>query len=119
MRFIIVDTPEQFKPDYWGRVVAVFTTGQMWQFKGYKWQSPPELFSHALGLYVGWRNESVPESVKGWGKGVKSVAVDKWNATQGAQGRWRDREVVESVWSYIEESMRAKGWGKDGGPGMR
>ncbi|KAL8826851.1 MAG: hypothetical protein Q9170_007249, partial [Blastenia crenularia] len=34
LRFILVDTPEQFRPDYWNRVVAVFTTGQTWQFKG-------------------------------------------------------------------------------------
>ena len=49
LRFILVDTPEQFKPDYWERVVAVFTTGQTWQFKSYKWQSPQELFRHVLG----------------------------------------------------------------------
>ncbi|SLM37539.1 pol ii transcription elongation factor subunit cdc73 [Lasallia pustulata] len=62
LRFILVDTPEQFKPDYWSRVVAVFTTGQTWQFKSYKWQSPPDLFKNVLGIYVGWRGEDVPES---------------------------------------------------------
>ncbi|KAL8682501.1 MAG: hypothetical protein Q9186_001448 [Xanthomendoza sp. 1 TL-2023] len=116
LRFILVDTPEQFKPDYWGRVVAVFTTGQMWQFKGYKWQDPRELFKETLGVYVGWRGEDVPASVKGWGRGVLSVGVEKWNPGMGggAQGRWRDREVVEGVWGRVEEWMRGKGWGKDG-----
>lgn len=28
------------------RVVAVFTTGQLWQFKQYKWHDPKELFRH-------------------------------------------------------------------------
>ena len=114
LRFILVDTPDQFKPDYWGRVVAIFTTGQAWQFKSYKWQQPAELFSHALGVYVGWRGEEVPTTVKGWGRQVVSVQVDKWNPSQGTKGRWRDREVVEGVWGKIEESMRARGWAKDG-----
>lgn len=115
-RFILVDNTDQFKPDYWNRVVAVFTTGQTWQFKSYKWQSAPELFRHALGVYVGWRGEDVPATVKGWGRGVASTVIDKWNPQVGVQGRWRDREVVEGVWDKIEESMRARGWSKDGGP---
>ncbi|MCJ1429301.1 accessory factor associated with RNA polymerase II, partial [Sticta canariensis] len=76
LRFILVDTPEQFKPDYWSRVVAVFTTGQTWQFRGYKWQSPPELFRHVLGIYVGWRGEDVPTTVRGWGRGVSSAQIE-------------------------------------------
>jgi parafibromin len=110
LRFILVDTPDQFKPDYWQRVVAVFTTGQTWQFKSYKWTNATELFSHALGIYVGWAGEQVPDTVKGWGRMVKCVQIEKWNASQGEKGRWRDREVVESIWTAIEESMRARGW---------
>ena len=118
-RFILVDTPEQFKPDYWARVVAVFTTGQTWQFKSYKWQSAPELFRHALGIYVGWRDEEVPSTVRGWGRGVVSTGVEKWNPQQGVNGRWRDREVVEGIWDHVEESMRRAGWSKDRGPPER
>lgn len=108
MRFILVDSPDQFRPDYWNRVVAVFTTGQTWQFKNYKWQNPAELFANALGVYVGWKGEVVPETVKGWGRGVLTVQIDK------GRERWRDREVVEDVWSAIEGRMKAMGWGKEG-----
>ncbi|PGH12888.1 hypothetical protein AJ79_03988 [Helicocarpus griseus UAMH5409] len=133
-RFILVDSTADFKPDYWSRVVAVFTTGQTWQFKSYKWSSPPELFKHATGIYVGWRGEEVPREVRGWGRGVKSFAIDRWDeksaniggatgiggsgvsgagaAVVGPSGRWRDRGVVEGVWMAIEEGMRARGWGK-------
>lgn len=114
LRFVIVDGTEQFKPDYWDRVVAVFTTGQTWQFKSYKWTQPAELFSHALGIYVGWRGEDVPGVVKGWGRGVVAAQIDKWSGAQGTSMRWRDREVVEGLWGAIEEGMRARGWGKDG-----
>ncbi|KAL2367078.1 hypothetical protein RJ035_005229, partial [Blastomyces gilchristii] len=130
-RFILVDSTADFKPDYWSRVVAVFTTGQTWQFKSYKWSSPPELFKHATGIYVGWRGEDVPREVKGWGRGVRSFAIDRWDeksanlavsgvgnaggagagAVGGPSGRWRDRGVVEGVWMAIEEGMRARGWG--------
>lgn len=115
-RFILVDGTEQFKPDYWARLVAVFTTGQAWQFKSYKWQTPQELFSHVLGVYVGWRGDQVPDTVRGWGRGVASLAVDKWRG-EGV-GRWRDREVVESLWDKIEEQMRKNGWTASG-PGGR
>ncbi|KAI5299683.1 hypothetical protein KEM56_003041 [Ascosphaera pollenicola] len=79
LRFIIVDSTTDFKPDYWNRVVAVFTTGQTWQFKSYKWSSPPELFKHATGIYVGWTGEEIPAQVKAWGRGVRSFTIDRWD----------------------------------------
>jgi len=112
-RFLLVETPDNFKPDYWGRVVAVFTTGQAWQFKGYKWQNPADLFAHALGVYVGWRGETTPETVKGWGRGVLGTVIDKYRDGQTARERWRDQEVVEQIWSAIEASMRSRGWGRE------
>ncbi|CAD0028402.1 unnamed protein product [Aureobasidium pullulans] len=114
LRFILVESPDNFKPDYWNRVVAVFTTGQAWQFKGYKWSQPAELFSHALGVYVGWRNELLPDTIKGWGRGVLNVGIDAYREGQTAQQRWRDRETVEEIWSAIEASMRARGFTREG-----
>jgi parafibromin len=117
-RFIIVDSPEQFKPDYWSRVVAVFTTGQTWQFRGYKWREPQELFSHVLGIYVGEKGAPVPSEVRGWGNGVRTFTVERWDERSHGQGveqetrvarRWRDREVVEEVWRAVEGWMRGRG----------
>lgn len=116
MRFIVVDTPEKFKPEYWQRVVAVFTTGQAWQFKSYKWQQPQDLFKNTLGVYVGFRGDQTPETVKGWGRGVLATQVDKFSAGASAASRFRDREVVEGIWKRIEENMRQKGWRRDSGP---
>ncbi len=97
-------------------MVAVFTTGQAWQFKSYKWQLPTELFRHTMGVYVGWRGDQVPETVRGWGRGVLSAALEKWNTAAGTSARWRDREIVEMIWKGIEDNMRHKGWTKDSGP---
>ncbi|KAI1367626.1 RNA pol II accessory factor, Cdc73 family-domain-containing protein [Xylaria arbuscula] len=119
MRFILVEGSEQFKPEYWNRVVAVFTTGQAWQFKNYKWSNPTELFRHIPGIYVGWRGEQPPESVQTWGHRVHNVTVDRWKnpgATTVDTSRWRDREAVEGIWKMIENNMRAKGWKRDQAP---
>ncbi|MCJ1397328.1 accessory factor associated with RNA polymerase II [Xylographa trunciseda] len=115
LRFILVESPEQFKPDYWERVIAVFTTGQTWQFKSYKWSNPGDLFGRVLGVYLGWRGEEVPETVRGWGRGVVNVGVDKWIEGRKGEGRWRDREVVESIWGQIEGWMKGRGWGVNAG----
>lgn len=119
MRFILVEGPEQFKPEYWNRVVAVFTTGQAWQFKNYKWGNPSELFKHVLGIFIGWRGDQAPESIRGYGHRVMTCQVEKWR-DPGQPGvdtnRWRDREVVENIWKAIEGNMRAKGWKRDSAP---
>ncbi|KAK4150915.1 RNA pol II accessory factor, Cdc73 family-domain-containing protein [Chaetomidium leptoderma] len=119
MRFILVEGPEQFKPEYWNRVVAVFTTGQAWQFKNYRWSNPAELFKHVLGVYCGWRGDQPPEAVRVFGHKVLTCSVEKWRdpGQPGAEtSRWRDREVVEAIWKGIEGNMRAKGWRKDAAP---
>ncbi|KAG8425039.1 accessory factor associated with RNA polymerase II [Metarhizium acridum] len=117
LRFILVEGSEQFKPEYWNRVVAVFTTGQTWQFKNYKWSSPNELFKHTLGVFVGWRGEQAPESIRSWGHRVLSTGVDRWRGGDGADAsRFRDKEVVEQIWKAIEMNMRSKGWRFDAAP---
>lgn len=113
--FILVDSTASFKPTYWSRVVAIFTTGQTWQFKSYKYTNPVELFSHYPGIYVGWSSEEPPEQVQNLGRGVLPIKVDKWTGT--AEGRWRDREVVERIWGHVEGGMKRGGWTKDG-PGL-
>ncbi|CAI6337475.1 unnamed protein product [Periconia digitata] len=115
LRFILVDSTAMFKPPYWDRVVAIFTTGQSWQFKSYKYPNPIELFAHYPGVYVGWEGETEPDAVRNWGRGVLPVKVDKWMGSE--KGRWRDREVVERIWGRIEEGMRRGGWTREG-PGL-
>ncbi|KAI5463811.1 RNA pol II accessory factor, Cdc73 family-domain-containing protein [Mariannaea sp. PMI_226] len=116
MRFILVEGSEQFKPEYWNRVVAVFTTGQTWQFKNYKWSDPDELFKHTLGVYVGWRGEQAPDNIQGWGHRVLSTGVDRWRGEGHDASRFRDKEVIEQIWSSIEANMRSRGWRKDAAP---
>jgi hypothetical protein len=46
VKFEVVDSTAHFKPDDWDRVVAVFVTGQAWQFQSWKWTEPTALFSN-------------------------------------------------------------------------
>lgn len=117
-RFILVDSPDQFKPEYWSRVVAVFTTGQTWQFRGYKWREPQQLFENVLGVYVGEKAQPLPTDIKGWGSAVRKFELERWDERshganidpdQRQNKRWRDRETVEELWRILEAHMRSKG----------
>ncbi|CAO0803700.1 unnamed protein product [Mucor circinelloides] len=46
----IVDSVSQFKQTDWDRVCCVFVAGQLWQFKGWKWEKPVELFSNGKDI---------------------------------------------------------------------
>lgn len=100
-RFVVVDSVDHFKPDYWDRVVAVFVTGQSWQLRSYKWQDPNTLFHHVLGFGLVYRTDPVPELLKKW-----NVKIEPLERT----ARFRDREVVERIWERIEAHMIARGW---------
>lgn len=41
----VVDNPAKLSPNDWDRVVAVFVMGPAWQFKGYPWENPVEIFA--------------------------------------------------------------------------
>lgn len=41
----VVDNPAKLSPADWDRVVAVFVMGPAWQFKGYPWEQPVEIFA--------------------------------------------------------------------------
>lgn len=55
-RYYVVDSVEalnKFGADAWDRVVCVLTTGQVWQFRPYKWSEPRVLFHHGECLLMG------------------------------------------------------------------
>jgi hypothetical protein len=47
-KFLVLDTVDTLKDRDWDRVVAVFATGQDWQFKGWKWERPVDIFSNGI-----------------------------------------------------------------------
>ncbi|KAE8249206.1 hypothetical protein A4X13_0g5300 [Tilletia indica] len=79
--------------DVWNRVVAVFTTGQLWQFKSYKYKEPRELFKHAMGVHVRYSNETL------------IPIINDWNITQlqiEPSKRHTDKQLVGHFWRTLE-----------------
>lgn len=101
VRFVVVDSTENFKPEYWDRVVAVFVTGQPWQLRQYKWHDAKSLFQHVLGFGLEFKNDPIPETLKQWNVKVETLERNT---------RFRDREVVERIWERIEMYMVSRGW---------
>ncbi|CCH40475.1 Cell division control protein [Wickerhamomyces ciferrii] len=100
--FLIVNNTDKFtKAEYWDRVVAVFTTGQQWQFKTYKWTDPQQLFQKIKGFFFHFNGDSIPQQVNEWN--VEQIGLDKTR-------RFKDIEVLNHFWDSLEKSMLAKGW---------
>jgi parafibromin len=74
----IIDNPTtRLKKDDWERVVAVIAQGASWQFKGWRYSDPVELFSRSFGFYVGYEGAAVPEELKGWNVKLGKVSRDR------------------------------------------
>lgn len=102
IRFIVVNNTRMFtKPEYWDRVVAVFTMGHAWQFNNYQWNTPQELFQHCKGYYFHFTGDSVPQHVQQWN--VQQVELDK-------SKRFKDIEVARFFWNSLEKELVARGF---------
>lgn len=103
INFIVTNNIEKFnvKPEYWDRVVSIFTTGQEWQFKNYKYKEPNVLFQKYKGFYVGWEGERVPENVNKWN--VEIIKLDR-------NGRFKDSQLSQHLWESLERWMGSMGY---------
>ncbi|RLV93132.1 Cell division control protein 73 [Spathaspora sp. JA1] len=103
-QIMIVDNVDMFnKPEYWDRVIAIFTTGQAWQFSKYKYSKPEELFQKYPGFYFGYHGEVSPRQIKDWN--VNEIKVDR-------DRRFRDRMIVKDFWADIDKILINRGYGK-------
>lgn len=103
IKFVVVSNVQKFfvKPEYWDRVVAVFTTGQEWQFKNYKINQPNLLFQKVKGFYVNYSGDVIPNNIKNWN--VQVISLDR-------NQRFKDRQVSEFLWESIERFMMSRGY---------
>lgn len=102
---MVVDNVDMFtKPEYWDRVIAIFTTGQAWQFAKYKYSKPELLFQRYAGFFVSYQGDLTPKQIKDWN--VTEIKVDR------NEKRFRDKMIVKDFWVDIEKILIAKGYGK-------
>ncbi|KAF8490011.1 RNA polymerase II accessory factor [Russula emetica] len=95
-RYYVVDSVEalnKFGADAWDRVVCVLTTGQVWQFRPYKWSEPRVLFHHVKGIYVSWANDPPNPKVKDWN--VTELKIDPHR-------RHVDKSTVAYFWKTLD-----------------
>lgn len=85
--------------DPWNRVVCVITTGQKWQFKGYRWEEGRDLFRNVFGVYPRWSNEARNMNVKEWN--VLDLQID-------ANKRHHDAQVSGAFWRRLEEWVQRR-----------
>lgn len=102
---MVVDNVDMFtKPEYWDRVVAIFTTGQAWQFSKYKYSKPEILFSKYPGFFVAYQSDVVPKQISDWN--VNVVRVDR------GEKRFRDKMIVRDLWIQLEKILMARDYKK-------
>lgn len=101
---MVVDNVDMFtKPEYWDRVVAIFTTGQAWQFAKYKYTKPEILFQKYPGFFVSYLNDVIPKQIKDWN--VNVVKIDR------GEKRFRDKMIVRDLWIHLEKILVARQYG--------
>ncbi|KAI5967112.1 CDC73 [Candida theae] len=104
-KIMVVDNVDLFtNPDYWNRVIAIFTTGQSWQFSKYKFSKPEVLFQKYQGYYLGYNGEATPQQIKDWN--VHEIKVDR------GEKRFKDKVIVRDFWTEIDKILINKGYGK-------
>ncbi|CAM9117455.1 unnamed protein product, partial [Heterosigma akashiwo] len=69
------DNAARLKPRDWDRVVAVVVQGAAWQFKGWKYPQPLDLFNRYLGIYFQYEDEKIAAAVQQWN--VKTLRINK------------------------------------------
>ena len=78
-QYKIIDDPKSLQEKDWDRVVAVFVTGQLWQFKDWKHVSngkPVDLFQKILGVHVTVDGRTPPPIISSWNCKILKV-IDK------------------------------------------
>lgn len=102
IKFLIVNNTKLFtQPEYWNRVVAVFTTGHEWQFSSYQWSEPAELFQHCKGFYFHFSGDIIPKNAERWN--VQKIELDK-------NKRFKDVEVLRFFWTIVERELLSRGY---------
>jgi hypothetical protein len=75
-------------------VVAVFTVGQEWIFKAWKWSSPVDLFTHTCGFAVKFVDDPPMGQVSKWNVNVMGVH-------RGSRAHM-NVTVVYMIWSKLD-----------------
>ncbi|KAK5641746.1 hypothetical protein RI129_010293 [Pyrocoelia pectoralis] len=90
----VVDNPAKLSPGDWDRVVAVFVMGPAWQFKGYPWENPVEIFAKVCAFHLKYDEMKLDANVARW-----AVTVIELSRTK----RHLDRAAIMVFWERLDK----------------
>lgn len=97
--FKVVDTINRFKDKDWRSVVGVIVSGQSWQFKGWKWKFPLEVFKKVCGVHIYNQGSQLNPEIKQWDVKVLMIHPDK---------RHLDKVAAKEFWRYLFAFIKHK-----------
>lgn len=97
LEYKVVDNPIKLSEKDWDSVVAVFCSGQAWQFKGWKWSNPAELFSNVLGMHLTFSDRAVDANVSKWNCTVLKLSPHQ---------RHHDKVEVNKFWKMLDAHIK-------------
>ncbi|CAI5735469.1 unnamed protein product [Hyaloperonospora brassicae] len=97
--FKVVDTVSRFRDKDWRSVVGVIVSGQSWQFKGWKWKFPLEVFKKVCGVHIYNQGSQLNPDIKQWDVKVLMIHPDK---------RHLDKVAAKEFWRFLFAFMKVK-----------
>ncbi|KAE9301215.1 hypothetical protein PF001_g14546 [Phytophthora fragariae] len=97
--FKVVDTVSRFRDKDWRSVVGVIVSGQSWQFKGWKWKFPLEVFKKVCGVHIYNQGSQLNPDIKQWDVKVLMIHPDK---------RHLDKVAAKEFWRYLFAFIKLK-----------
>lgn len=84
--YMVMDNPAKLSAQDWNRVVAVFVTGQAWQFKGWPegYSDPVKLFQKVSGIHLTWDDRPMNPTVSSWNCKILKINQFKRHLDAGA-----------------------------------
>ncbi|KAJ8918024.1 hypothetical protein NQ315_011477 [Exocentrus adspersus] len=92
----VVDNPSKLSPSDWDRVVAVWVMGPAWQFKGYPWDTPVEIFDKVAAFHLKYDEMRLDPNVGKW-----AVTVIQLSRTK----RHLDRAALMIFWERLDKHI--------------
>ncbi|XP_050507175.1 parafibromin [Diabrotica virgifera virgifera] len=92
----VVDNPAKLSPSDWDRVVAVWVMGPAWQFKGYPWDTPVEIFDKIAAFHLKYDEIKIDPNVEKW-----AVTVIQLSRTK----RHLDRAALMIFWEKLDKHI--------------
>ncbi|KUF91152.1 hypothetical protein AM588_10002954 [Phytophthora nicotianae] len=80
-------------------VVGVIVSGQSWQFKGWKWKFPLEVFKKVCGVHIYNQGSQLNPEIKQWDVKVLMIHPDK---------RHLDKVAAKEFWRYLFAFIKHK-----------